>query len=153
MAAVYANNLTPILDKTQMPPALKQAASDSIGASFGIAEKIDQSGQAPPGSGDLLRKAAIDSFLPALHTAAWIAAALLVVAFILFLTMLPAKAEAVAWAGSHPSPDATKGPIVPGEGETDAAHQVHVVDEHGDGLAHVVEAPLELAPEKSTDPV
>jgi MFS family permease len=153
VAAVYANNLNPILDKTQMPPALKQAAADSIGATFGIAEKIDQSGQAPPGSGDLLRKAGIDSFLPALHTAAWIAAALLVVAFVLFLAMLPAKAEAVAWAGSHPGPDAAKGPIVPGEGETDAAHQVHVVDEHGDGLAHVEQSPLELAPEKSTDPV
>ena len=153
VATVYASNLTPILDKTQMPAALKNVAADSIGATFGIADKIDQSGQAPAGSGDLLRQAGIDSFLPALHTAAWIAAALLVVAFLIFVTMLPAKAEAVAWAGSHPSPDATRGPIVPGEGETDAAHQVHVVDEVGDGLSHVEDAPLEVAVESATDPV
>lgn len=153
VAAVYAHNLTPVLDQTALPPALKNAATDSIGSTFGIAEKIDQSGQAPAGSGDLLRQAGIDSFMPALHTAAWIAAALLVVAFVIFVTMLPAKAEAVAWAGSHPGPDATKGPVVPGEGEADAAHQVHVVDEHGDGLAHVAEAPLELADQPTTDPV
>jgi DHA2 family integral membrane protein (MFS transporter) len=151
VATVYARNLAPILDKTQMPPALKNAASDSIGATFGIADKIDQSGQAPAGSGDLLRQAAIESFMPALHTAAWIAAGLLIAAFIVFVALLPAKAEAVAWAGSHPSPDATKGPIVPGEGESDAAHQVHVVDEQGDGLAHVAEAPLELVDDVTKD--
>ena len=40
--------------------------------------------------------------MPALHTAAFVSAGLLVIAIAVILLRLPAKAEAVAWAGSGP---------------------------------------------------
>jgi hypothetical protein len=53
--------------------------------------------------------------MPALHTAAFVSAGLLVTAIAVILFWLPAKAEAAAWSGAG-SP---KGP------EADAAHSVH----------------------------
>lgn len=140
VAVVYANNLTPVLEKSALPADLQARASDSIGSTFGIADAIDKAGTAPAGATEALRQAGIDAFMPALHTAGFISLGLLLVALVIFLTRLPAKAEAVAWAGSHPSPDAATD-----DDELDAAHLVHVVDEHEDGLEHVQDAPLEFA--------
>ncbi len=59
----------------------------------------------------------------------------------------------MAWAGAGApggAPSTAPGTGVEGDGAPDAAHQVHVVDEHGDGLEHVEEAPLELADDATT---
>ncbi|MEI8057662.1 MAG: MFS transporter [Actinomycetes bacterium] len=143
VGAVYAHNLTPVLAGSPLPSALQTQASDSIGATFGIADAIDKAGQAPAAATAALRQAGIESYMPALHLAAWIGFGLLVLAFVVFVAWLPAQAEAVAWAGSHPGPDAKAAFAAPGLGETDAAHQVHMVNEVGEGLSHVDEAPLE----------
>ncbi|MFN8169650.1 MAG: MFS transporter [Candidatus Nanopelagicales bacterium] len=146
VAVVYANNLTPKLEASALPADLQAVASDSIGSTFGVADKIDQLGTAPAGATAALRQAGIDAFMPSLHTAGFISFGLLLVALLIFVTRLPAKAEAVAWAGAPggaPAGPADSG-SVEGDGAPDAAHQVHVVDEHGDGLEHVEEAPLEL---------
>jgi hypothetical protein len=145
VAVVYANNLTPVIEKSALPANLQAVATDSIGSTFGVADAIDKAGTAPAGATDGLRQAGIDAFMPALHTAGFISLGLLLVALVIFLTRLPANAEAVAWAGAGvPSAGPGAGSGVEGDGAPDAAHQVHVVDEHGDGLEHVEDAPLEL---------
>jgi hypothetical protein len=73
--------------------------------------------------------------MPALHTAAYVSAGLLVIAVAVILLRLPAKAEAVAWSTSGSG-------TVPDNG-VEAASRVHTVDEAGEGLAHVASAPLE----------
>jgi hypothetical protein len=146
VAVVYANNLAPVLEKTALPADLQAVATDSIGSTFGVAEAIDKAGTAPAGATDALRQAGIDAFMPSLHTAGFISLGLLIVALITFLTRLPANAEAVAWAGAGgPGGEPAQGQGVVGDGAPDAAHQVHVVDELGDGLEHVEDTPLELA--------
>ena len=66
-------------------------------------------------------------------TAAFVSAGLLVIAIAVILLRLPAKAEAVAWAGSGPH-------AIP---DGDAAAQVHSVDEAGNELADGVATPAE----------
>ncbi len=139
IAAVYSHNLAPTLAGTSLPPDLQARASDSIGETFGVAAGLTNSGQASAQAIASLEQAGIDSFMPALHIAGYIALGLLLVALVLFITLLPAKAEAVAWAGSHVAADDVE--------EPDAAHQVHVVAEVGDGLSHVEDAPLEFPSE------
>jgi len=139
IAAVYSHNLAPTLAGTSLPPDLQARASDSIGETFGVAAGLTNSGQASAQAIAALEQAGIDSFMPALHIAGYIALGLLLVALVLFITLLPAKAEAVAWAGSHVAADDVE--------EPDAAHQVHVVAEVGDGLSHVEDAPLEFRSE------
>ncbi len=137
VAAVYSHNITPLLEGKGLPPELLAAATDSIGGTNGVADALAASGQVPEAALAALREAANLAFMPAFHTAAFVSVALLVISVGLILWRLPAKAEAVAWAGSH---------AAPGD-EADAAHAVHAVEEEGDGLAHVDEAPLELADE------
>ena len=76
--------------------------------------------------------------MPALHTAALVSAGLLVIAIAVILWRLPAKAEAVAWAGS--------GPGSAPAGNQDAESRVHSVDEAGNELADIDSTPLEHAP-------
>ena len=72
--------------------------------------------------------------MPALHTAALVSAGLLVIAIAVILWRLPAKAEAVAWAGS--------GPGSAPAGDQDAESRVHTVDEVSNDLPDVDSAPL-----------
>jgi MFS family permease len=126
IGAVYTNRITPVLAPTALPDELKSAAAESIGATNAIADSLSASGQVPSGAIDALRQASFDAFMPAFHLGAYLSVVLLVGAAVLILLRLPAKAEAVAWAGSGGD-----GPAV------DAAHQVHEVAEEGDGLEHV----------------
>jgi MFS transporter, DHA2 family, multidrug resistance protein len=135
VATVYSSQITPVLEDSALPSDLVPVASDSIGGTFEVAGSLAASGQAPADAVAALQQAGIDAFMPALHVAGFLGLALLLVALAVFLLFLPAKAEAVSWQGSHGAP---------GDEAKDAAHSVHVVDEHGDGLEHVDEAPLEL---------
>jgi EmrB/QacA subfamily drug resistance transporter len=135
VATVYSNQITPVLEGSDLPADLLPVATDSIGGTFEVAGIVAGSGQAPAGAVEALQQAGIDAFMPSLHVAGFLAFGLLVVALGIFLAFLPAKAEAVSWQGSHGAP---------GEEGKDAAHSVRVVDEHGDGLEHVEDAPLEL---------
>ncbi len=127
IAAVYTNNISPVLAASPLPPELAGQASESIGATNAIADALTASGRAPAGAIDALRQASFEAFMPALHLGAYLAVVLLAFAVLLILLRLPANAEAVAWSQSGS----------PGGAEVDAAHSVHEVSEEGDGLAHV----------------
>jgi EmrB/QacA subfamily drug resistance transporter len=134
ISMVYVNRITPVIDASPLPPALKGPASESIGATNALADALAASGRVPAAGVERLRQAGFDAFMPALHWSAYLSVLLLVVAVLLILWRLPAKAEAVAWTGSHQSDtDAV-----------DAAHSVHVVAEEGTALTAVADAPLEL---------
>jgi EmrB/QacA subfamily drug resistance transporter len=138
VGTVYSNNMSPLLEGKPLPAEALQAATDSIGGTNEVADRLAASGSVPPAVVEQLRQAANDSFMPALHTAALVSAGLLVLAIIVILWRLPAKAEAVAWAGS--------GPGSAGDANQDAESRVHTVDEVGNELADVDSAPLEHAP-------
>ncbi|CAB5020056.1 unannotated protein [freshwater metagenome] len=120
------------------------AATESIGGAYGVADRLEAAGATA--AADQLRLAAADAFMPALHTASFIALGLLVLALIVFLVWLPANAEAASWSagGSVAPPSVVPGGRVEADGEADALHQVHLVVEDPEHLAHVDEAPLEL---------
>jgi len=125
VGTVYSNNMTPLLEGKPFPPEVLEAASDSIGGTNEVADRLAATGAVPASVIDQLRQASYDSFMPALHTAAYVSAGLLVIAIAVILLRLPAKAEAVAWAGTGPH-------AISGD---DAAHQVHSVDEAGNELS------------------
>ncbi len=136
VSTVYRNNMTPLISDKGLPPEAFAAASDSIGGTTEVASALAKNG-VPQSSIDQLLEAANQSFLPALHTAAFVSAGLLVIAIAVILLRLPAKAEAVAWAGSGPGSTPT--------GEQSAENRVHVVDEMTGELSHVADSPLEHA--------
>ena len=132
VSTVYRNNMTPLISDKGLPPDALAAATDSIGGTTEVASALAKTG-VPQSSIDQLLQAANQSFLPALHTAAFVSAGLLVIAIAVILLWLPAKAEAVAWAGSGPGSTPT--------GEQSAENRVHTVDETGDELSHVADSP------------
>ncbi len=138
VGTVYSNNMSPLLEGKPLPPEALQAATDSIGGTNEVADRLAASGSVPPAVVEQLRQAANESFMPALHTAALVSAGLLVIAIAVILWRLPAKAEAVAWAGSGPGSAPT--------GNQDAESRVHSVDEAGNELADIDSTPLEHAP-------
>jgi hypothetical protein len=139
VGTVYSNNMGPLLAGKGLPPEALAAATDSIGGTNEVADRLAATGTAPAPLIDQLRQAANDSFMPALHTAAFVSAGLLVIAIAVVLVWLPAKAEAVAWAGSHPGEDVS-------DEEGSAEGRVHLVDEEGNDLEHVGDIPLEHIP-------
>ena len=120
VGTVYSNNITPLISDKGLPPEALAAATDSIGGTTEVASALAKNG-VPQSSIDQLLQAANQSFLPALHTAAFVSAGLLVIAIAVILLRLPAKAEAVAWAGSGPGSAPT--------GDQSAENRVHTVDE------------------------
>lgn len=140
VGTVYSNNMGPLLQGKGLPPEALSAATDSIGGTNEVADRLAATGTVPSAAIEQLRQAANDSFMPALHTAAFVSAGLLIVAILVILLRLPAKAEAVAWAGSHPGPSSR---TTPGDGNAES--RVHFVDEAGDDLAHVESTRLEHA--------
>ena len=121
------------------------AATESIGGAYAVAGQLEANGLSGPAN--TLRQLANDAFMPSLHTAAWIALALLVVALVNFYFFLPAQAEAASWSvgGSAPAPSAVPGGRIEADGQPDALHQAHLVDETDEEqLSHVDQAPLEL---------
>ncbi len=102
VSTVYSNNISPLLAGRGLPPEALAAATDSIGGTNEVADRLAAGGSVPASAVDQLRQVANDSFLPALHTAAFVSAGLLVIAIAVILLRLPAEAETVAWAGSGP---------------------------------------------------
>ena len=133
VGTVYSNNITPLISDKGLPPEALAAATDSIGGTTEVASALAKNG-VPQSSIDQLLQAANQSFLPALHTAAFVSAGLLVIAIAVILLRLPAKAEAVAWAGSGPGSAPT--------GDQSAENRVHTVDEMSGELSHVEDSPL-----------
>ncbi len=108
VGTVYSNNISPLLANRGLPPDALAAATDSIGGTNEVADRLAASGSVPSSVVEQLKQVANDSFMPALHTAAFVSAGLLVIAIVVILSRLPAKAETVAWAGSGPG----SGPVV-----------------------------------------
>ena len=102
VGTVYGNNIGPVLAGKGLPPEALTAATDSIGGTNEVADRLAASGTVPSSVVEQLRQVANDSFLPALHTAAFVSAGLLAIAIAVILLRLPAKAETVAWSGSAP---------------------------------------------------
>src|SRR6478609_8388353 len=98
VGTVYSNNMTPLLADKGLPPEALAAASDSIGGTTEVATALAKTGTVPQSAINQLLQAANDSFMPALHTAAFVSAGLLVTAIAVILFWLPAKAEAAAWS-------------------------------------------------------
>ncbi len=136
VAAAYASRITDALASVPMPPQVREAVSDSVGATYEVANRLEGAGQITATQADALRAAANEAYLPTFHLAAYIALGLLLLALALFLLWLPAKAEAVAW---HADGTSDGGPQADGS----AIDQVHVVAEEGQSLEHVEQAPLE----------
>jgi len=143
VGTVYSNNMTPLLADKGLPPEALAAASDSIGGTTEVATALAKSGTVPPAAIDQLLQAANDSFMPALHAAAFVSAGLLVVAIAVVLFWLPAKAEAAAWTGSGSG----KAP------EADAAHSVQSFAEVANGSAPASAAVAEPAGGRHADTV
>lgn len=136
VTTVYSNNITPLLEGKGLPPEAFAAATESIGGTNEVADRLSASGQAPAQAVELLRQAATDSFMPALHTATSFAVGLLVVAMLIVVIWLPTKAQAAAWSGSGGA--APTGPAgasaVPGRPAED---QVGPADEADGDLSRV----------------
>jgi len=154
VATKYSGSMSSALQGSPLPAELQAVASDSVGATYDVAARIQASGQATAEQADMLRAAADAAFLPAFHIAAYMGLALLLIALVIILVWLPAQAEAVAWKAGGTSaplpgqPGATSTGEVPADpyatGEDlDAAHQVHIVAEDPEHLSHVEDAPLE----------
>jgi DHA2 family multidrug resistance protein-like MFS transporter len=146
VGTVYSNNITPLIADKGLQPEALAAATDSIGGTTEVASALAKAG-VPQSTIDQLLQAANQSFLPALHTAAFVSAGLLVIAIVVILLRLPAKAEAVQWSSGTTSPSpTTDGGTDSGTGIGGSAEsRVHLVDEADNGLADVAGAPLERA--------
>jgi len=132
VSTVYRNNMTPLVTDKGLPPEAFAAATDSIGGTTEVASALAKTG-VPQSSIDQLLQAANQSFLPALHTAAFVSVGLLAIAVAVIVLWLPAKAEEVAWAGSGPGSAPT--------GDPSAENKAHTVDEvAGDGASSQVAA-------------
>ncbi len=102
VGTVYSNNIGPLLEGKGLPPEALSAATDSIGGTNEVADRLAATGGVPASAIEQLRQVANESFMPALHTAAFVSAGLLVIAIAVILLRLPAQAETVAWTGSGP---------------------------------------------------
>ena len=143
---LYANKLLDKLSGTPVPDQLKTALSDSVGATYYISQSLEAKGTITAAQADALRQAGTQAFLPSIHAVAYIGLGMLIIALIVFILWLPAKAEAVSWhSGGGAAPvAATPGGRVEADGQPDARHQAHVVDEDPAHLAELADAPLEL---------
>jgi EmrB/QacA subfamily drug resistance transporter len=113
VTTVYSNNITPLLEGKGLPPEAFAAATESIGGTNEVADRLSASGQAPAQAVELLRQAATDSFMPALHTATACAVGLLVLALLVVAIWLPTRAQAAAWSGTGgPAPADAGSPTV-----------------------------------------
>ena len=128
VGTVYGNNIGPALADKGLPPEALTAATDSIGGTNEVADRLAASGAVPAPVVEQLRQVANDAFMPALHTAAFVSAGLLLIAIAVIVLRLPTKAETVAWAGSGPgSPGAGSGQP-PENGAAPAAAAQSTVD-------------------------
>ena len=141
---LYANKLLDKLSGTPVPDQLKTALSDSVGATYYISQSLEAKGTITAAQADALRQAGTQAFLPSIHAVAYIGLGMLIIALIVFILWLPAKAEAVSWhSGGGAAPvAATPGGRVEADGQPDARHQAHVVDEDPAHRAELAAAPL-----------
>ena len=108
-------------------------AADSIGATYELASRLAQTGQATQAQLAQLLQAANDDFMPAFHAAAFVSLGLLVVAIILYVVWLPADAEHAEWAAQPGAPTtqaAASAAPPPADAAplTDAADERHTAD-------------------------
>jgi len=80
-----------------LPPEAFSAATESIGGTNEVADRLASTGLAPTPAIEALRQAATDSFMPALHTATMFAVGVLLLALVIVAVRLPTKAQAAAW--------------------------------------------------------
>jgi len=106
VTTVYSNNITPLLEGRGLPSAAFDAATESIGGTNEVADRLAASGAVPPQAIAQLRQASIDSFMPALHTATLFSVGLLLIALIIVAVWLPTKAQAAAWGAPSAPPAA-----------------------------------------------
>ncbi len=90
VATQYAKNLTSAAEASPVPvdPRLVEGASESIVAANGILDQASQQGM-PQQAIDMFRSGAFESFLSASHLTSYIAAAVLGVAALVVLFLLP----------------------------------------------------------------
>jgi EmrB/QacA subfamily drug resistance transporter len=106
VASVYGRHIAGPLEASPLPDPARQAASDSVGSTYEVGDRLIESGQATPAQVAPLLQAANDAFMPAFHVASLVALGLLLLALGLFAAFLPAEAEEVDWTSYD---DATAG--------------------------------------------
>ena len=157
VGTVYSNNMSPLLEGKPLPPEALKAATDSIGGTNEVADQLAATGSVPAATIEQLRQASYDSFMPALHTAAFVSAGLLVIAIAVILLRLPAKAEAAAWAGSGPHAipdgDCCDGGALRRRGRQRAQWRRNAAGSLGDGEAGPAAADLVSPDQASPDHV
>ena len=123
VATQYSGAMSRGLEGSPLPSDLQGIASDSVGATYEVADQLQASGQATAAQAETLRAAADAAFLPAFHTAAYMGLGLLLTALVIILIWLPKQAEAVAWkAGGTSAPvPVPGGPAAVGAGGAGAA--------------------------------
>ena len=143
---LYSNKIADRLSGIPLPEQVKTALSDSVGATYYIAQSLQDKGTITAAQADALRQAGSDAFIPSLHVVAYISLAMLLIALLVYILWLPAQAEAVSWhSGSSAAPvAAAPGGRIEADGDPDALHQAHLVDEDPEHLAHIDETPLEF---------
>jgi hypothetical protein len=142
VSTVYSNNITPLLEGKGLPSEAFAAATESIGGTNEVADRLAAAGAAPAQAIGQLRQASIDSFMPAFHTATFFSVGLLALALVIVVIWLPTKAQAAAWSGTAPaapaSADADAG-VLP------ADELVRTADETDGELARVAAYPVSTA--------
>jgi len=143
---LYSNKIADRLSGIALPEQVKTALSDSVGATYYIAQSLQDKGTITAAQADALRQAGSEAFIPSLHVVAYISLAMLLIALLVYILWLPAQAEAVSWhSGSSAAPvAAAPGGRIEADGDPDALHQAHLVDEDPEHLAHIDETPLEF---------
>jgi hypothetical protein len=110
VGTVYRGQISGALAGSPLPANIQAQASDSIGATYEVAGHLAAAG-VPAAQVARLEHAANDAFMPAFHMAAFVAAAMLIVAVVLFAGWLPVKPETAGWSAT-PAPGQAA-PVVP----------------------------------------
>jgi EmrB/QacA subfamily drug resistance transporter len=132
VATVYSNKMTPLLTGKGLPPEALHAATGSIGGTREVVLQAKSAGKIDAAQALAVTQAAKSSFMVSFHVATALSAGLVLLALLILLWRLPAKAEAVAWAahtGSGPAEEPTLDKL-----ESNASTQIVDVDDRA--LAH-----------------
>jgi EmrB/QacA subfamily drug resistance transporter len=115
LATQYAANLAPTLDALPFPDAAKDAASESVVSTVGVLQAATQQGLSPEAAAQA-QAGAFDAFLSASHLTSVISAAVVFIAAVVVLFLLP-----------HIDPPRRDRPLTPPADAADALVKEHEV--------------------------
>jgi EmrB/QacA subfamily drug resistance transporter len=99
VAVVYSNSMADKAGIAQLPPALQDPVTDSIGGAYEATGRAVAAGVLEPQQAQAIQAASVDSFMQAFHLSALGSALLILIALVVLLMRLPAQPEHAAWGG------------------------------------------------------